>query len=180
MKMVFFFEYLKNAQCQWMTLGISYIMKNKEGDELMEIVQFKATDKQLYQQNNQLRDKVLRRPIGKNLNKENLTIEQTNDFFAIVEANNMLATLSIYFESKTVAHLTAFAVEPDYQNQGLGSMLVQYVVMILKEQKMSQIKVSARSTALNFYKKNGFHVIGEKQYNEKLGIYDYSMVLILS
>lgn len=60
---------------------------------------------------------------------------------------------------KKIAVLEYLYVEKDQRGKGVGTMLLQEIKKILKDKKMSRLKVvsfSANSDAISFYKKNGF------------------------
>ena len=81
----------------------------------MKIVKFHSSDHKYYQQNLQLRDAILRQPIGKTISVNDLEIEMDNDFYGSIVDDKLLATLSVYAEQSYVAHLTAFAVKTHFQ-----------------------------------------------------------------
>jgi ribosomal protein S18 acetylase RimI-like enzyme len=142
----------------------------------MKTIKYKTIDHDYYRQALALRNKVLRKPIGKDIYNENLSIEKDNDFYAILFDNKIIATFSIFAEAPQIAHLTAFAVDYDFQRQGIGSKLLNYAIEDLKSKDFKQIKVNARATAHSFYQKNGFVGLGGKYHNHQLGIDDYLMV----
>lgn len=141
----------------------------------MKIVKFHSSDHKYYQQNLQLRDAILRQPIGKTISPNDLKIEMDNDFYGLIEDDKLLATLSAYAEQSHVAHLTAFAVDAHFQRQGLGTRLLKFTIADLRQSGFAQIKVNARTSAKEFYIKNGFTIVGEKYHNQQLDIDDYAM-----
>ena len=54
-----------------------------ENRAMVNVKKYKSTDKTIYQASLQLRDVLLRQPIGKSIYEEDLTIEQDNDFYGI-------------------------------------------------------------------------------------------------
>ncbi|SFG33999.1 Acetyltransferase (GNAT) domain-containing protein [Sporolactobacillus nakayamae] len=143
---------------------------------MMRTIKYKTLDHDYYRQALALRNKVLRKPIGKDIYSENLSIEKDNDFYAVLMDNKIIATFSIFVEAPQVAHLTAFAVEPVFQRQGMGSKLLNYAIEDLKSKNFKQIKVNARSTAHEFYQKNGFEDIGGNYHDNRLGLDGYLMI----
>ena len=58
-------------------------------------------------------------------------------------------------------YVISFAVEPEYQSKGIGSMLMNKTIEILKEKNFKSLKFHVLPTnekALNFYKKMGFEI----------------------
>lgn len=50
----------------------------------------------------------------------------------------MIGTLSFFEEITNVAHLTAFAIDTDYQRIGIGSLLIEMLVSDLKEKNLQK------------------------------------------
>lgn len=117
---------------------------------MMKTIKYKSNDHDYYRQALALRNKVLRKPIGKDIYSENMSVEKDNDFYAVLIDNKIIATFSIFVEAPQIAHLTAFAVNHDFQKQGIGSQLLKYAIGNLKSKNFKQIKVNARSTAHGF------------------------------
>lgn len=141
----------------------------------MKLVKYKSYDTDYYTQTLKLRNDVLRRPLGKSIFDEDLTIERENDFYGWVKENQIIATLSTYVKESKTIHLTAFAVAPTYQNQGYGKGLITFLIEDLDKQVYERLSVFARATAKDFYEKCGFTVAGEVIENSILGIDDYLM-----
>ncbi|ELR96624.1 ribosomal protein S18-alanine N-acetyltransferase [Gloeocapsa sp. PCC 73106] len=69
------------------------------------------------------------------------------------------------------AHITLLAIEPDYQGQGLGKLLLYNLLFQAREQKLEratlEVKIS-NQIALALYQKFGFKIAGiRKQYYQK-------------
>ncbi|MCO7124378.1 GNAT family N-acetyltransferase [Sporolactobacillus shoreicorticis] len=143
---------------------------------MITFIKYKTIDRNYYRQALTLRNRVLRKPIGKDIYSEDLSVEKDNDFYAALIDNKVVATFSVFAEAPQIAHLTAFAVEPEFQKQGIGSKLLIDAIGDLKRKHFKQIKVNARSTAYGFYQKNGFKAVGHKYHNDRLGIDDYLMI----
>ncbi|MBP1039715.1 GNAT family N-acetyltransferase [Vagococcus sp. BWB3-3] len=141
----------------------------------MQIIKYQKSDEDYYRAGLNLREEVLRKPLGKSLYQEDLTLEKDNDCYGILLEEQLVATLSCFDASANVAHVTAFAVAPFYQGQGLGKALVSFLKEELQAQGYTEIKVNARETAKRFYETCGFVAIGEPFKNQTLGIYDCVM-----
>ncbi|MHC5375044.1 GNAT family N-acetyltransferase [Enterococcus sp. LJL120] len=128
-----------------------------------------------YQQALSLRDKLLRQPLGKSIYDEDLLIEAENDFYGVFIGEQLIGTVSWFKVTEQTAHLTAFAVAEAYQQRGLGSCLLDFLVADLLERGFQLIEVDARQTALEFYQKNGFQKISGPVGNAT-GAIDFQMV----
>ncbi|EHN59791.1 GNAT family N-acetyltransferase [Oenococcus kitaharae] len=142
-------------------------------------IKFHSSDKQYYDENLVLRNDVLRKPIGKTLNRSALTIEKDNQFYGLLLKDELLATLSVYALSPTKACLVAFAVRPDFQKQGLGTELLKFVLTDLKTAGYTSVTLTARASAHDFYLKNAFKDLGPRHHDSRLNIDDYEMSLDL-
>ena len=136
---------------------------------------FLTTNKQLYQQNIDLRNAVLRGPLGKLITPEEIVIEQNNQFYGITVADVLVATFSTYQKNTATVRLVSFAVDMSYQQQGLGSRLFRWALDDFKKQGYQQVSLSARASAHEFYLKQGFKDVGNPTTNQYLGVIDFDM-----
>lgn len=136
---------------------------------------FTTANKQLYQQNIDLRNAVLRGPLGKLITPEEIVIEQNNQFYGITVADVLVATFSAYQKDTATVRLVSFAVDMSYQHQGLGSRLLRWALDDLKKQGYQQVSLSARASAHEFYLKQGFKDVGNPTTNQYLGVIDFDM-----
>ena len=75
--------------------------------------------------------------------------------------------------------ISQMAVLPAYQNQNVGSGIMEQLIKLCVFQSAEKIYMSARETAVGFYEKLGFNTIGAKFPSPKTGIVHVSMVLKL-
>ena len=136
---------------------------------------FLTTNKQLYQQNIDLRNAVLRGPLGKLITPEEIVIEQNNQFYGITVADVLVATFSTYQKNTATVRLVSFAVDMSYQQQGLGSRLFRWALDDFKKQGYQRVSFSARASAHEFYLKQGFKDTGNSTTNQYLGVVDFDM-----
>lgn len=119
-----------------------------------------TTGTRLYQKACQLRDTVLRRPIGLSLFDENLSGESGQLHFGLVEGTDLLACVTIDLQGDTDALLRQMCVVPDRQQQGLGRRLITQVEAHLVQRKVQRVTMSARITAVGFYESLGYRTHG--------------------
>lgn len=136
---------------------------------------FLTTNKQLYQQNIDLRNAVLRRHLKKLITPEEMMIEQNNQFYGITVADVLVATFSTYQKDAETLRLVSFAVDTSYQHQGLGSRLFRWALVDFKKQGYQRVSLLARASAHEFYLKQGFKVMGNSTTNQYLGVVDFDM-----
>ena len=67
--------------------------------------------------------------------------------------------------------LRGMAVLKEYQNRGIGKLMIEKGEKIIKERKGNVIWCNAREVALNFYKRHGFKKIGNPFVIPKIGLH---------
>lgn len=117
----------------------------------------------------ELRHRVLREPLGLNLWHENLSVEVNQRHFSLWQSAEpgrqagdiLLACVVITPLAKGCVKLRQMAVNPDYQRQGLGQLLITKVEKILLADGIGLIELHARVSAEAFYKNCGYTPVGE-------------------
>ena len=140
---------------------------------------FKANNKQLYKQNIDLRNAVLRKPLKKLITSDEMMVEQNNQFYGITINDILVATFSSYPKDSNTVRLVSFAVDAQHQQQGLGSRLLSWAIDDFRKQGYYRVSLSARASAHNFYLKQGFKDTREPQINHYLNLVDFEMQYII-
>lgn len=70
--------------------------------------------------------------------------------------NNQLVSITSVFDLGDSLQFRKFATLKEYQHQGLGTILLNYIIDFAKQERKSSIWCNARENAVEFYKKNGF------------------------
>jgi predicted GNAT family N-acyltransferase len=108
-----------------------------------------------------LRQKVLRQPLGLNLFEEDLTAE-ANQIIIIAElSKSIIGCIMLVPIDNKVLKLRQMAVDFEWQNKHIGDGLLIAAEAYALEQDFLKIELHARKTALNFYLKNGFQQVGD-------------------
>jgi len=103
----------------------------------------------LYVKSVELRDKVLRKPLGLVFAKEDLILEQDYFHFGLInECNDLLACLYLKKIDENVLQLKQMAVSPLIQQKGLGSKLIHGVEEFGSCNNYSEIVLHARESAI--------------------------------
>jgi phosphoribosylanthranilate isomerase len=86
----------------------------------------------------------------------------------IVENDKIIASGRGSFDHNIV-HIERLSVHPDYQQRGLGTVLIETLENYFPNPEFFKLYTGFKSlNNLRWYRKLGYEVIGEKQYNEKL------------
>jgi ribosomal protein S18 acetylase RimI-like enzyme len=126
--------------------------------ELREIV-FGTAD---YERERRLREDVLRRPLGLSLKDEGAAEEGQLHFGLFEGADELVACVIAAPSSPTEARIRQMAVAPDHQGRGLGRTLLGEVERRLRDGGFRRLVLSARSTAVGFYEKMGYRIVGDE------------------
>lgn len=126
-----------------------------------------------YYQAFELRQAVLRKPFGFDLNDEDLTQENSYRHFGLQHEETVIACLIAIPKSFQEVQFRQMAVDPHWQGKGLGRQLLQSAENTLLHEGIQKIWLNARQKALGFYLKMGYQSVGEKFY--ELNIPHYKM-----
>jgi len=109
-----------------------------------------------------LRDEALRKPIGLRLTEEE-TLRDKNDVLIVCMKNEEAIACCILtkIDSETV-QLRQMAVAADFQGKGLGKEILLFAEKVAEANGYSTIRMHARKTAIGFYEKIGYGVIGDE------------------
>lgn len=115
-----------------------------------------------YQDILQLRNSVLRMPLGMDIRNDDLSDEPHCKFLAYIMNNGqMLGCLKIKKVDDKTYQIQQMAVLQESQKRGIGSILLKEAESLIKKQGGEQAVIEAREYAVPFYQKNGYHVSGE-------------------
>ncbi|TWT43035.1 acetyltransferase [Thalassoglobus neptunius] len=128
---------------------------------MMEFVEFQV-DSPLYRQYFELRNDVLRRPLGLSLFDEDLSDEELSWHFALFEQRVVACVMLTPLDEMDVptAKLRQMCVCPKMSRQGLGKQLVERVEVIARARGVRKVTMSARVSAESFYHKLGYETVG--------------------
>lgn len=81
------------------------------------------------------------------------------EIFVVEDDNDVIATgaLANFGDNACPKYtISNFFVEPKNQNQGLGRLLFEHILKIIKDRKIEFLHVPSSRTGFEFYKKIGF------------------------
>lgn len=109
----------------------------------------------------ELRERVLRVPLGLSLADEDLSEESRQSHFGLFDpAGNLVACVIAVRLSPTRAKIRQMAVCGSYQNQGWGRHIIRCLEARLAELGHEEVFMHARSGAVGFYEKLGYRKAG--------------------
>lgn len=110
----------------------------------------------------ELREEVLRKPIGLSLKNEDLSWDKEDVMFIAEHNGKVIGCLMLHDVPKGAVKLRQMAVYNEWQGKGVGKMLVQAAERFCSEKGYSRIVLHARKEALGFYKTLGYGIYGEE------------------
>lgn len=127
----------------------------------MKLVEF-SVESSYYSVSYRHRDRILRQPLGLSLWREDLSLERSHRHFGVIEEGGLIAGLIMVPLSDQQAKLRQMWVLEHKRGQGVGQFLITEVEKTLLQQSLRTITLAARVSAIGFYKKLGFQVIGNE------------------
>lgn len=113
-----------------------------------------------YQQMVQLRDEVLRRPLGLTFSPEQLETE--NDILVgAFEDDRILGCCILTPIDHETVKLRQMAVARKQQHKGIGYSIMQFAENLARDKGYKTVTMNARDTAIGFYQKMGYQVVGD-------------------
>ena len=110
-----------------------------------------------------LRHAVLREPLGLSFTAEELANEEKQLHFGLFEPeDNLIACVVAVRLSPTDARIRQMAVTPAHQRRGLGTRLMKELEEHLRSRGFTNLVLHARASAVEFYEKLGYAVIGDE------------------
>ena len=110
----------------------------------------------------ELRYKILRQPLGMYYTQEQLDAEKDEFHFAAFEGEKLIGCLLMKAINSEELKMRQVAVDEDYQGKGVGKALVLYSEKFASENGFSLISLHARKTAVLFYEKLLYKIVGDE------------------
>jgi predicted GNAT family N-acyltransferase len=120
-----------------------------------------------------LRDRVLRRPIGLVLTAADLTHDAHADLIVAHQGGRVVGCCLLTVEAPTRMQLRAMAVEPELQGRDIGRRIVDFAEATALRRGATEITLDARETAVGFYARLGYTAEGDRY--TKVGIPHFLM-----
>lgn len=102
--------------------------------------------------------------------QRNFSVRQRNCMQTLVAVEGLVdrvvGTISIYFEPKLsrdcrpAAHIEDVAVHPDWQGRGVGALLMETALAIIRDHGCYKVVLNCNESKIGFYEKHGFRQDG--------------------
>lgn len=114
-----------------------------------------------YKQTVELRRRILRTPLGLDFTWEELASEAEDIHLAAFRDGVLVACLVLTLVGDETVKMRQVAVDSELQGTGIGSELVRRSEVVARDDGFSEMVLHARDTAVPFYLRLGYEVVGE-------------------
>jgi len=115
-----------------------------------------------YQQMVNMRNEILRKPLGLNFSTDELENEKDEILIGAFEDEKMLGCCMLIKMTNKTVRLRQMAVMNNLRGKGIGRALMNFAENIARDLGYRTITMHARKTAIGFYEKLGYSVVGEE------------------
>jgi len=128
-------------------------------DIVIRVLKYDSDD---YQQELELRDEVLRKPLGMSIYNDRLEADKTDTHIGAFVGEELVGVLVLTRVSETEVKMRQVAVAEKMQSQHVGTRMVDFAERFARAAGYTIILLHARKTAVPFYKKQGYCILGEE------------------
>lgn len=110
----------------------------------------------------QLRNEVLRIPLGLTFTSEELANEKNDIFIGAFDEDQIIGCCILTIIDYKSVRLRQMAVQKNQQGKGIGESILHFAENIARDNGYIKLMMHARNTAIGFYEKMGYNITGEK------------------
>jgi predicted GNAT family N-acyltransferase len=115
-----------------------------------------------YQQMVKLRYDILRQPLGLSFTTDELAREKEDILIGAFDEDEMLACCMLTRADQKSLRLRQMAVQNNQQGKGIGASMMNFAEILARDKGFKKLIMHARETAVGFYEKLGYKVVGDK------------------
>ena len=114
-----------------------------------------------YAQMVELRSQVLRKPIGLDFTEEELDKETDEILLGAFDEDEMIGCCMLTKTEEGELKLRQMAVKDDLQGTGIGASIISFAENLARDRGFGKMVMNARDSAVGFYEKLGYKVVGD-------------------
>jgi ribosomal protein S18 acetylase RimI-like enzyme len=114
-----------------------------------------------YEQMLKLRDEILRRPLGLIYTAEDLEPDKQDILIAAFDDGPIIGCCILRDEGDGTIRLRQMAVKNTQQGKGIGQQIMRFAETVARDKGFKKLTMHARDTAIGFYEKQGYKVVGK-------------------
>ncbi len=115
-----------------------------------------------YLQMVKLRNDILRQPLGLSFTPDELAREKEDILIGAFDDEVMLACCILTRDENHSLRLRQMAVQNNLQGKGIGASMMNFAEILTRDKGYKKLVMHARETAVGFYEKLGYSVVGDK------------------
>lgn len=115
-----------------------------------------------YNQELEIRDKVLRQPLNMSIYNDNLENDEMDVHIAAFINNEMAGVLLLKQINTDTVKVRQVAVIQKFQNFKIGTALSNFAEQFAKDKGYLFVELNARKTAVGFYEKQGYQISSDE------------------
>ena len=115
-----------------------------------------------YQQMVDLRNEILRKPLGLTFDPGELEREKEDILISAFEEDILLGCCLLTKVDNQSVRLRQMAVQNNLQGKGIGASMMNYAENVARDAGYHKMIMHARKTAIGFYEKLGYKVTGRE------------------
>ncbi|HEY5461944.1 MAG TPA: GNAT family N-acetyltransferase [Hanamia sp.] len=115
-----------------------------------------------YEQMIKLRNDILRKPLHLSFEKNELDREKNDILIGAFEEDKMLGCCLLRRMDNDCVRLRQMAVQNNLQGKGIGASLMNFAENIARDKGYKKMIMHARKTAIGFYEKLGYSIVGKE------------------
>ncbi|MEJ7587920.1 MAG: GNAT family N-acetyltransferase [Ferruginibacter sp.] len=109
-----------------------------------------------------LRYEIMRKPLGLSFAEEELTNEKKDILICAFDEDELLGCCILTNMNNHCVRLRQMAVQKNMQGKGIGESMVTFAENLARDKGYKTLSMHARDSAIGFYEKYGYKVIGEE------------------
>jgi predicted GNAT family N-acyltransferase len=134
-------------------------MVDKNDNVQITVIKYHSEE---YRQEQELRDRVLRKPLGMSLYDENMDAEQHDVHIGAFVNGRLAGVLILTKINAAEVKMRQVAVDEASRERHIGTELILFAEEHSRTNGFSIMLLNARKTAVGFYEKQGYEKIGEE------------------
>ncbi len=146
-------------QALFYELSFNYLLKKLIQKMALKQIEHGSNE---YLQMVNLRDSVLRKPLGLTFSHDELLIEKNEILIVCTEEDKMLGCCMLVKVNNDTLKLRQMAVAPNLHGKGIGASIINFAENLAKDKGFKKMTMHARDTAIGFYEKFGYQIIGKQ------------------
>jgi len=109
-----------------------------------------------------LRNEILRKPLGLTLTPDELAKEKEDILIGAFDDDEMLACCMLTKAGNNCLRLRQMAVQNNLQGKGIGASMMHFAEILARDKGFKKLIMHSRKTAIGFYEKLGYKVVGDE------------------